>query len=199
MEIISLNQLDIANGVYTYEDYLVWKFKERVELFKGKIFEMSTPSPIHQVIARQLTTSFSLFFEDKTYEVFPAPFDVRFPQQKESNNDKTIYTVVQPDLCVVCDLSKIDDKGCVGAPDLVVEILSPGNSKKEKDFKFNLYQENGVSEYWVIDPQEKDIHIYILENGKYIGLPPVVEEKKVISHKFPELQINTEKIFSKKF
>lgn len=198
MEITSLKQLDIVNGVYTYADYLLWKFKERVELLRGKIFEMSAPSPIHQSVSYRLIGEFYRYFDEKPCEVFPAPFDVRFPKEN-NHDDKKIYTVVQPDLCVVCDLSKIDGKGCLGAPDLVIEIISPGNSEKEKDFKFNLYKENGVSEYWVIDPNEKDIDVYVLVNGEYIGLPPVVQGKDVVSRKFPELRINTKKLFSKKF
>ena len=127
MEITSLNQLDLVNGIYSYADYLVWKIKERVELLKGKILEMSAPSPIHQEISGNLQGALFVFLKNSKCKLYTAPFDVRFPQKGESQ----VYTVVQPDLCVVCDFEKIDSKGCVGAPDLVVEILSPGNSKKE--------------------------------------------------------------------
>lgn len=191
MEITSLTQLDVANGIYTYADYLLWKFKERVELFKGKIFEMSAPSPVHQEIAGNLYGEIYSVFKDKKCKLYSAPFDVRLSKKNESQ----VYTVVQPDLCIICDLEKIDNKGCVGAPDLVVEILSPGNSKKEMKNKFELYEEAGVREYWIIDPERESISIYILQNGKYIGLAPVVEGEKVVSHIFPNLEMDTKEIF----
>lgn len=192
--ITDINQLDSINGVYSYADYLLWKIKERVELFKGKIFEMSAPSPIHQEISFKLSGQFYLFFQEKQCKVFTAPFDVRIP--KQSIEDKEIYTVVQPDLCVICDISKIDEKGCLGAPDLVVEILSPGNSKKEMKNKFELYQEAGVEEYWIIDPDRENISIFILQDKKYIGLAPIVNGEKIKSHLFPNLEIDTSKIFN---
>lgn len=120
MEITSLNQLDLVNGIYSYADYLVWKIKERVELLKGKILEMSAPSPIHQEISGNLQGTLFVFLKNSKCKLYTAPFDVRFPQKGESQ----VYTVVQPDLCVVCDFEKIDSKGCVGVPDLAVEILS---------------------------------------------------------------------------
>ena len=163
MEITSLNQLDLVNGIYSYADYLVWKIKERVELLKGKIFEMSAPSPIHQEISGNLQGALFVFLKNSKCKLYTAPFDVRFPQKGESQ----VYTVVQPDLCVVCDLEKIDSKGCVGAPDLVVEILSPGNSKKEMKSKFALYQEEGVREYWIVDPAKESVWVYYFEESEF--------------------------------
>ena len=163
MEITSLNQLDLVNGIYSYADYLVWKIKERVELLKGKIFEMSAPSPIHQEISGNLQGALFVFLKNSKCKLYTAPFDVRFPQKGESQ----VYTVVQPDLCVVCDFEKIDSKGCVGAPDLVVEILSPGNSKKEMKSKFALYQEEGVREYWIVDPAKESVWVYYFEESEF--------------------------------
>jgi Uma2 family endonuclease len=101
------------------------------------------------------------------YEVFTAPFDVRFPRKGETADDK-IDTVVQPDICVVCDLSKLDDRGCCGAPDMIVEILSPSTSKKDFTKKFTLYEESGVKEYWIVHPKEQAINVFLLqEDGKY--------------------------------
>ena len=88
--------------------------------------------------------------------MYIAPFDVRLINFKESTKDNQVTTVVQPDLCVICDQNKLDDKGCIGSPDLIIEILSPGNSKHEMDIKFDLYQENGVLEYWIVNPMEKN-------------------------------------------
>jgi Uma2 family endonuclease len=92
--------------------------------------------------------------------VYNAPFDIRIP--KKSKSDKEVFTVLQPDICVICDLSKLDDRGSIGAPNIVVEILSPRNSKKEMSNKFDVYQEHGVKEYWMISPIEKNIIQYIL-------------------------------------
>ncbi|MDO4228191.1 MAG: Uma2 family endonuclease [Capnocytophaga sp.] len=195
MEITNLNQLDVANGVYTYADYLLWKLKERVELFRGKIFAMSpAPSTKHQRISKNLNGELYLFFKGKTCQLFAAPFDVRLPKQSKKNEQ--IYTVVQPDLCIICEPNKLDERGCIGAPDLIIEILSPGNSKKEMKDKFELYQEAGVREYWIVHPADENILIFVLENGKYHSLPPIVRGDKANSAIFSNLIIDTEDIFS---
>ena len=190
MEITSLNQLDLVNGIYSYADYLVWKIKERVELLKGKILEMSVPSPIHQEISGNLQGALFVFLKNSKCKLYTAPFDVRFPQKGESQ----VYTVVQPDLCVVCDFEKIDSKGCVGAPDLVVEILSPGNSKKEMKSKFALYQEEGVREYWVVDPERELVFVYVAENKKFKPTIPIADDY-VYSTIFPDFKIHTSDLF----
>lgn len=190
MEITSLNQLDLVNGIYSYADYLVWKIKERVELLKGKILEMSAPSPIHQEISGNLHGALFVFLKNSKCKLYTAPFDVRFPQKGESQ----VYTVVQPDLCVVCDFEKIDSKGCVGAPDLVVEILSPGNSKKEMKSKFALYQEEGVREYWVVDPERELVFVYVADNKKFKPTIPIADDY-VYSTIFPDFKIHTSDLF----
>lgn len=190
MEITSLDQLDLINGIYSYADYLVWKIKERVELLKGKILEMSAPSPIHQEISGNLQGALFVFLKNSKCKLYTAPFDVRFPQKGESQ----VYTVVQPDLCVVCDLEKIDSKGCVGAPDLVVEILSPGNSKKEMKSKFALYQEEGVREYWVVDPERELVFVYVADNKKFKPTIPIADDY-VYSTIFPDFKIHTSDLF----
>ena len=190
MEITSLNQLDLVNGIYSYADYLVWKIKERVELLKGKILEMSAPSPIHQEISGNLQGALFVFLKNSKCKLYTAPFDVRFPQKGESQ----VYTVVQPDLCVVCDFEKIDSKGCVGAPDLVVEILSPGNSKKEMKSKFALYQEEGVREYWVVDPERELGFVYVADNKKFKPTIPIADDY-VYSTIFPDFKIHTSDLF----
>ena len=190
MEIPSLNPLDLVNGIYSYADYLVWKIKERVELLKGKILEMSAPSPIHQEISGNLQGALFVFLKNSRCKLYTAPFDVRFPQKGESQ----VYTVVQPDLCVVCDFEKIDSKGCVGAPDLVVEILSPGNSKKEMKSKFALYQEEGVREYWVVDPERELVFVYVAENKKFRPTIPIADDY-VYSTIFLDFKIHTSDLF----
>ncbi|GIZ15177.1 Uma2 family endonuclease [Capnocytophaga catalasegens] len=192
--ITDINQLDM-NGVYTYADYLLWRFQERVELFKGKIFKMSpAPNTKHQRISKNLNGELYPFFKGKTCQLFAAPFDVRLPQK--SKKDEQIYTVVQPDLCVICDPNKLDEHGCIGAPDLIIEILSPGNSKKEMKNKYELYQEAGVREYWIVEPEYENVLIYVLKNGKYTSLPPVVMDDIITSEVFSGLKINTKDIFT---
>lgn len=190
--ITDINQLDL-NKVYSYADYLLWKFEERVELFKGKIYKMSpAPNLKHQTVSMNLTGEMYNIFKTHPCRFFSAPFDVRLP--KKGKEDQEVFTVVQPDLCVVCDENKLDKRGCIGAPDLVIEILSPGNSKKEMKQKYELYEEAGVQEYWVVHPEEENITIFSLQNGKYIGLKPVVDDF-INSPLFPQLKIHTDEVF----
>ena len=187
-----IEDLDPINGLYTYADYLLWKFKERVEIIKGKLFKMSAPAIEHQEISFRLSGLFFIHFRHHTCKVFTAPFDVVF---KGLNGKED--TVVQPDLCVVCDPEKLSDgKRCQGAPDLIVEILSPSTAKKDLNNKFRLYEEAGVSEYWIVRPEEQSVTLYVLENGNYRGLIPITEGDTVQSVKFPTLRVHTKDIFS---
>jgi Uma2 family endonuclease len=164
---MQLSDLDFSK-TYTYADYLKWTFSERLELIKGYLFKMSpAPAPLHQKISLKLSSEFYYFLKGKPCQVFPAPFDVRLPRKYK--NDKEIITVVQPDISVICDPAKIDDRGCVGAPDIVVEILSPGNNRKELSYKYDVYEESGVKEYWIIHPLENTFLQYILTEGKFMG------------------------------
>jgi len=193
--ITNIKQLDLK-GSYTYADYLLWHFKERVELIKGKILKMSpAPNSFHQDISMNLTIQIAKIIKNHSCKLYAAPFDVRLINFKESTADNQITTVVQPDLCVICDRTKIDSKGCIGAPDLIIEILSPGNSKKEMDIKYDLYEENGVLEYWIVNPSEKTIAIYVLQDGRYIGIKPLIEDSKLKSPTFPDLTFAVKKVF----
>ena len=191
--VTNFSDLDLSKQ-YTYADYLLWQFEERVELIRGFIKKMSpAPSRTHQVVSRKLTRYIDRYFEHKPCGFFVAPFDVRLVGKNKKNKD--LITVVQPDLCVVCDLEKLDERGCLGAPDLVIEILSLGNSKIEMGEKFRLYEENEVKEYWIVKPIENSIFVYTLQNGKYIGLKPCIEGEKIISPLFPDLDFEIDKIF----
>ena len=191
----NFNQLDL-NGNYTYADYLLWHFKERVEIIKGKIFKMSpAPSRFHQDVSMSITLLLAKFLKNQPCKMYAAPFDVRLIDFKKSTDDNQITSVVQPDLCVVCDTKKLDDKGCLGAPDLIIEIMSPGNSKREMTLKFNLYQENRVSEYWIVNQSDKIILVYVLKDDKYIGLKPFTEDCKIESPTFPKLKFAVKNIF----
>lgn len=193
--ITNINDLDL-NGSYTYADYLLWQFSERLELIKGKIFKMSpAPSSSHQRISMKLTRELDRYFYGLNCEIFAAPFDVRLINFKKSTSDNQIITVVQPDLSVICDSSKIDEKGCLGAPNLIVEILSNGNSNTDLKIKFDLYEENGVKEYWIVNPTDKTVLIYTLLEGKYIGSRPFTTDTVIQSPTFFDLQVEVNKIF----
>ena len=194
--ITNINQLDL-DKTYSYADYLLWKFQERVELFKGKIFKMSpAPSSFHQRVSGNLSGFMWNSFKNQPYNLFTAPFDVRLLDKKKSTIDKEIYTVVQSDLCVICDDNKIDEKGAIGSPDLVIEVLSPGNSKKEMKYKFDLYEEAGVLEYWIVNPADKIIFIFVLKDNQFTGLHPLIEEDTIKSPLFPQLDFCLEEIFN---
>ena len=162
---MQLSDLDLSK-TYTYADYFKWQFDERVELIKGRIFQMSpAPSRSHQDILFAIALKLGNYLTGKPCKIYLAPFDVRLP--RNSKDDKAIYTVLQPDICVICDLTKLDDRGCIGAPDIVIEILSPGNNKKELRNKYEVYQEAGVKEYWVIHPSEHTFLKYKLDQDGY--------------------------------
>lgn len=192
--ITSLSQLDL-NKQYTYADYLKWEFDERIELFKGFIRQMSAPTRKHQYLSRNLERQLDNYFLGKKCEWYHAPFDVRLTRYDEKK-DKEILTVVQPDICVICDEKKLDKRGCLGSPDLIIEIQSPGNTSREMRDKFALYEEAGVREYWIVDSVQNFVLIYYLnEAGKYIGTKPYSEEETFNSVIFPELQVDLTKVF----
>jgi Uma2 family endonuclease len=155
-------KLDNENISYTYSDYLGWETNKRYEIIDGEAYMMASPSVSHQTISRELLLQFGNFLKGKPCQVFAALLDVRlFP--KDDNSDKT---VVQPDLLVVCDKSKLaDGKSCRGAPDLVVEILSPSNTANPLLLKFNQYLAARVREYWLVLPETKAVQVHILEKG----------------------------------
>jgi len=136
---------------YTYGDYRQLPNDERWELIDGAAYSMSSPTTAHQGILIELATQFHNYLKGKPCRAFVAPFDVFFPGLNEQDEDD-VDTIVQPDLLVICDKTRIREKGIWGAPDLVVEILSPTTSRKDLHEKYDLYQRSGVREYWVIDP-----------------------------------------------
>ena len=189
--------LDI-NKRYTYADYLTWVDDKARELIDGIIQKMSpAPRLEHARVSKKISLHLDLYVmknKDKC-EVFTAPFDVRLPKQGETTGDK-IHTVVQPDICVVCDESKLDERGCCGAPDMIVEVFSRSTGKRDAHEKFVLYEESGVKEYWIVHPRDKAITVFLLQdNGKY-DVGRVYELKgKVPVHVFDNHPIDLEAIF----
>ncbi len=190
----SLVEEPSANYGYTYADYLQWKIEERIELFKGQILKLSAPNRIHQKVSGALFLAIGTHLKGKKCQVYSAPFDVRLPVHNKKK-DNEVTTVVQPDICVICDETKLDERGCCGAPDLVIEILSPGNSQKEVRLKYNIYEEAGVIEYWLIHPVEQTLIAYFLSNNQYTGGKIYAPGDIVESTAIEGLQINLTEIF----
>ncbi|MCZ4222119.1 Uma2 family endonuclease [Pedobacter rhodius] len=192
--VMQFNDIDVSL-TYSYANYLNWLFEDRVELIKGKIFKMSpAPSRLHQEISINLLKPFLNFLDGKPCKVYSAPFDVRFP--KESKADKDVFTVLQPDICVICDRSKLDARGCIGAPDIVIEILSPGNNKKELLNKYQVYEEFGVKEYWVVSQSDQSILIYTLNDlCKFQPSKIFTLSEKITSSVLPGFELVLDEVF----
>jgi Uma2 family endonuclease len=152
---------------FTYADYKAWELDtgERYELIRGKAYAMSAPNDSHQGILTELVIQMGSYLKGKTCRLRPAPYDVRLVYKEDESDD----TVVQPDISVICDEKKRGAEGCRGAPDLIVEILSPSNTSEEYVRKFNLYLKAGVREYWVVEPKLKTLQVFELQDGAYRG------------------------------
>jgi Uma2 family endonuclease len=190
--ITDINQLDLTKQ-YTYADYLTWWFEDRVELIKGYILKMSPASnQSHQKISVRLVRDIAYYLKNKKCEVFSAPFDVRL---KQTVDDKDVTTVVQPDICVICNIDLLDEQGCNGAPDMIIEILSASNRNHDVVTKYNLYEEAGVKEYWVVYPAEEMIEVYYLENNKYRLAKKYLEDDLLPVRTLEGLVIDLKEIF----
>jgi Uma2 family endonuclease len=194
--ITDFSQLDLSKR-YTYADYVTWLFEDRVELIKGWIYKMSpAPKRRHQEVSLNLTLSFASYFKTCGCKVYEAPFDVRLKRNKDDDNE--VETVVQPDISVFCDLSKLDDRGAIDAPDLVVEVTSDSTMKRDYNDKFKLYEENFVQEYWIVNPEMYSMELFSREGEILVsqGVFNIADGKtKVKSQKFPEFEIDLEEIF----
>jgi Uma2 family endonuclease len=148
---------------YTYKDYLKTDEGYRAEIVDGSLYVATPPTRYHQGIGRNLLVKLALFLEGKPYKVYPAPFGVR-PFPKKDLSDDTYF---EPDITVICDTSKLDARGCTGAPEMIVEILSPSNPQHDMLVKFRKYLQAGVQEYWIVDPDAKTVHVCLLEDNQY--------------------------------
>jgi len=193
---MQFSDLDLSK-TYSYADYLQWTFEERLELIKGKIFRM-TPAPnlFHQEISAIVSGEIYSYLKGKPCRVFSAPFDVRLSRKADFSEERKIYTVVQPDICVICDRSKLDVKGCTGAPDIVIEILSPGNNEKELQNKYEVYEESGAKEYWIISPQDESFLKYTLVDGRVQPSKLMTTGEIVASPILPGFALPLETVFS---
>ena len=196
-KITQLSQLDMSAS-YSYADYLTWQFEEKVELINGKISLMSpAPNVNHQRLSMSLSGQLFSYFRHKPCQVFAAPFDVRlYDRRKSILASEDIFTVVQPDICVICDPDKLDEQGCNGAPDWIIEIVSKGSSKKDAQIKHALYAESGVTEYWLVFPYETIIQQFVLNNEDQYQLRcSFAGDDIATSHLFPDLCIDLSELF----
>lgn len=181
-------------GKYSYKDYLSWDEGERIELIDGEIYNMSpAPSRRHQQVLRELSTAFSVYLQGKECEVFFAPFDVRLLAENKQDDD--VKNVVQPDLSLIYDLEKLDDTGCNGVPDMIIEVLSPSSVKLDRWMKYQLYEKAGVKEYWLVDPNNESVEVHLLVGEHYQFQGVFTKEDTVSVNVLNDLRINLEAIF----
>lgn len=178
---------------HTYGEYRQWPEDQRYELIHGIAYAMSpAPSRLHQQFVIHVARQIADALEGGPCELNIAPFDVRLPLENEA--DEAIDTVVQPDILVVCDPAKLDDRGCRGAPDWVIEIISPGSAAHDQIKKRALYERFGVPEYWIVHPIDRIVTVYFLEKGAY-GKPSLHELKDSLSATvLPEATVDWERV-----
>ena len=186
-------QLSNLEQKYSYADYLTWNENERWEILDGVPRMQATPSRVHQKVLMELSTQIHNYLKGKTCEVYPAPFSVRLDLEK---NDKDIKNVVEPDITIICDSSKLDKRGCKGSPEMIIEILSPSTAKLDKIIKLNKYEQAGVKEYWIVEPDQRLVNVFLLEpNGKYGRVGIYSDEDKVKISIFSDLEIDLSEVF----
>ena len=185
-----------SHTAYSYADYFAWDDQKRWELINGEVWDMSpAPSRLHQdVLARVFYALFD-YFKEKKCEVYIAPFDVRLPDKEEAD-DTEIFTVVQPDLSIICDRKKLDDRGCIGSPELIIEILSPSTAAKDLKVKRLLYEQHGVQEYWLLHPIDNIAMLYTLTKEKQYAKAQILDREDVLtSVQFDQLSIALRSVF----
>ena len=183
------------NKKYTYADYLTWSEEERWEIINGVPYLQAAPTWQHQAVLLELARQFANYLQDKSCRVFTAPFDLRIPEANEK--DEETPNVVQPDIIIICDNSGLKKTGYYGVPELIIEVVSPSTGQKDKIEKFNLYEKAGVKEYWIVEPDEKVVMVFTLEEGRY-GRPQMYsEEDKVKVSIFDNLVIELKPVFER--
>ena len=170
--------LPIEKTHYTFADVLSWGEDERIEIINGKAFMMAAPSRIHQGICFEIGRQLGNYLEGKPCKAYPAPFSVRLFEQ-DGDSPKDVNTVVEPDISVICDKHKLDKRGCKGAPDLVIEVVSPSTQRHDHLVKLNLYQRAGVREYWIVDPENRTVRAMVQENGNVLQLHEIYQQDDI--------------------
>jgi Uma2 family endonuclease len=192
-----MNTLNInIKKKYSYADYLTWIDDRRRELWDGLVKLMSpAPTRKHQAVSGNLYGIIWQYLRSKPCNIYHAPFDVRLPYG-ENKGDENIYTVVQPDISIICDQDKLDEKGCIGPPDMIIEIVSAQNSKRDVEEKFKLYEKHGIKEYWTVFPFEKTVNVYVLsDSGKYENIGMFAEDSDVKITVLENFTVNLSEVF----
>lgn len=159
---------------YTFADVLAWPDDEQAELIDGEAVMMAPPTTAHQLISGEIFRQLANYLEGKKCRAIPAPFAVRL-FEKNGDGPEDVDTVVEPDISIVCDSSKLDKHGCKGAPDMVVEILSPSTQRHDRLVKLGLYQRAGVREYWIVNPGDQTVQVMLLDAGGVLQLHEVYD------------------------
>ena len=179
---------------YTLADVLAWPEEERIELIEGIPVMMATPKRIHQQVSGAIFYQIYTFLQGKRCEVYAAPFAVR-PFEAGEDRPEDVDTLLEPDITVVCDPDKLDDIGCKGAPDLVMEILSPSTAKHDRNIKYLLYQKAGVREYWLVDPDMRTVQVHLLEEGQYHSPVAYTEKASVPVSLWEDFSVDLSLVF----
>ena len=179
---------------YTLSDALKWDEQEHIELLEGTPIMMAPPSRAHQEISGALFAQLHNYLDGKKCRVYAAPFSVRL-FERPGDRPENVDTLVEPDLSVVCDPDKLDDIGCKGAPDLIIEVLSPSTQRHDRLTKYNLYERAGVKEYWIVSPDERTVQVSVLTDGRYRVLEVYTEQDIAKVHVLDGCFIELSRVF----
>jgi len=180
---------------YTYANYVTWPEGERWEIIDGLAYMQAAPSWQHQSVSGELYRQLSNYFINKPCRVFSAPFDLCLAEYNQTDDE--IDTVVQPDVVVVCDESKLRKTGYFGVPALVIETTSPATSRRDRVSKFNMYEKAEINEYWIVEPEGKFVNVFTLQENKKYGRPETyTEDNNIQVRTFPDLVIDLSIVFA---
>jgi len=183
------------SGIYSYADYLTWPEDERWEIIDGIAYMQASPSPLHQEILVGLLAQFHHYLSDKPCKVYPAPFCVRL-MKNDGKKNEDIKKVVEPDITIVSEKSNLDETGYNGAPDMIIEIISPSSIKMDRFIKFNSYEQAGVKEYWIVEPEGKLVSVFVLQDDQRYGRPETyIEDDEIKVSIFPDLIVDLKPVF----
>jgi Uma2 family endonuclease len=179
---------------YSYKEYLIWEEEERLELIEGVPFSMiPAPARIHQEVLFSLARQLADRLDGGPCKLYVAPFYVRFGEKNMADNE--IHSVVQPDISIVCDPSKLDDKGCIGAPSFIAEIISPATARNDYIRKLNLYEKYRVREYWIVHPVDQIVIACGLNEGSQYGKPKIYSAEMNAKSMALGIEITLNKVF----
>ena len=162
----------------TFADVLQWDENDRAEIINGEVVMMAPPSRAHQRISFEISRQIGNYLEGKRCEIYPSPFAVRL-FERDGDRPEDVDTMVEPDISIICDQSKLDDRGCKGAPDMVLEVLSPSTQRHDQLVKLALYQRAGVREYWIVDPMNETVRVMTLDSSGLFRTHEVYDRESV--------------------